>query len=109
MNASANLLVLPSKFTVAVLAPKVVPKGSRGVPRRLQGVLWEALGLPWDRLGPTWDLFRIVLRSFWNHSGFLLGFFGDIFWDLLGIIWESLFPIFQNSLLELKLQLYGPP
>ena len=101
MNASANLLVLPSKFNLAVLAPKVVPRGSRGVSRRLQGALWEALGLPWDRLGPTWDRFRIVLRLFRDLLGILLGSFGDH----VGVI----FSIFQNSLLELKLQLYGPP
>ena len=91
MNASANLLVLPSKFTLAVLGPKVVPRGSRGVARRLQGALWEALELPWDRFGRTWDRFGIVLRSFWDHLGFLLGFF----WDLLGIICESLFRFFR--------------
>ena len=85
MNASANLLVLPSKFNLAVLAPKVVPRGSRGVSRRLQGALWEALGLPWDRLGPTWDRFRIVLRSFLDHLGFIFGFVGDLF----GIFCES--------------------
>ena len=85
MNASANLLVLLSKFTLAVLAPKVVPRGSRGVSRRLQGALWEALGLPWDRLGPTWDRFRIVLRSFLDHLGFIFGFVGDLF----GISWGS--------------------
>ena len=102
MNALANLLVLPSKFNLAVLPPKVVPRGSRGVSRRLQGALWEALGFPWDRLGPTWDHFRIVLRSFWDHLG--------SFWDLLGIFLGSFgdhlgvaFSIFQNSVLEAKL------
>ena len=85
MTVSANLRVLPSKFTLAVLAPDVVLRGSRGVSRRLQGALWEALGLPWDRLGPTWDRFRIVLRSIWDHLGFLLGSFGDLF----GFFWGS--------------------
>ena len=89
-----NLLVLRSKFTLAVLAPKVVPRGSRGVSRRLQGALWEALGLPWDRLGPTLDRFRIVLRSFWDHLGFLFWIFWGSFWDLLGIMWESFFRFF---------------
>ena len=80
MNASANLLALPSKFTLAVLAAKVVPRGSRGVPRRLEGRhfgrLWGSLGIAWDPLG-TWDHFRIVLKSFLDHLGIFLGSFGD--------------------------------
>ena len=96
MNASANLLVLPSKFNLAVLAPK---GGSKGLPRGLKEAprkaLWEALGLPWDRLAPTWDHFQIVLRSFWDHLGIFLGSFGDH----LGVT----FSIFRNSVLEPKL------
>ena len=61
---------------------------------------WEGLGLTCDRLGPTWDHFRIVSRSFWDHLGIILGSCGDH----LGVT----FSIFQNSVLELKLQLYGP-
>ena len=86
MNALANLLVLLSKFTLAVLAPKVVPKWlPRGLKEAPRKALWEALGLPWDRLGPTWDRFRIVLRSFLDHLGFIFGFVGDLF----GISWGS--------------------
>ena len=61
MNALANLLVLPSKFNLAVLAPKVVPRGSRGVSRRLQGRhfgrLWGSLGIAWDPLGIVFGSF----------------------------------------------------
>ena len=61
-----------------------LPRSLKGAPRK---ALWEALGLPWDRLGPTWDRFRIVLKLFWDHLGFLLGFVGDLFgisWGLSG-------------------------
>ena len=78
--------------------PKGLPRGLKEAPRK---ALWEALGLPWDRLGPTWDRFRIVLRSFLDHLGIFLESFGDHL--------EVTFSIFRNSVLELTLQLYGPP
>ena len=85
MNASANLLVLPSKFTLAVLAPKVVPRGSRGVSRRLQGSSLGGFGAPLGSLGPHLgsfsDGFEIILGSF----GDLFGSFGDLF----EIFWGS--------------------
>ena len=94
MNVLASLLVLLSKFTLAMLAAKVVPRGSRGVPRRLEG---RHFGRLWGSLGIAWDPFVIIFGSFSRHLGsfgdhFLL-FWGS-FWDLPGIIWEPLFFFF---------------
>ena len=52
---------LPSKFNLAVLAPKVVPRGSRGVSRRLKG---RHFGRVWVSLGIAWDPLGIIFGSF---------------------------------------------
>ena len=61
MKVSANLLVLPSKSALGVLAPKVVPMGSRAVSRRLQE---RHFGRLWGSLGIAWDPFAIIFGSF---------------------------------------------
>ena len=70
------------------------------------------LGSLGTHLGSFSDRFEVVLGSF----GVPFGIFWGSFWDLVGIFLGSFgdhlgvtFSIFRNSVLELKLQLYGPP
>ena len=60
-----------------MLAPKVVPRGSRGVKEAPRKALWEALGLP--------CLLGTHLGSFSDRFDVILGSFGDLF----GIFWRS--------------------
>ena len=88
------MLVLPSKFTLAVLAPKVVPRAPEGFQGGSKKGTLGRFGAPLGSLGTH-------LGSFSDCLVFILGSFGDLFgifwgsvWDLLGIIWESLFRFF---------------
>ena len=94
-NASANLLGLPSKSALAVLARKVVPRapeGSQGgSKKRTLGGFWAPLGSLGTHLGSFSDRFEVVLGSFEVPFGIFWG----SFWDLLGIICESLFRFFR--------------
>ena len=63
------------------------------------------LGSLGTHLGSFSDRFEVVLGSFGDRFLDLLGIFLGSFGDHLGVT----FSIIRNSVLELKLQVYGPP
>ena len=85
MNASANLLVLPSKSALAVLAPKVVPRGSRGFQGGSKegtlGGFRAPLGSLGTHLGSFSDRFEVILGSFGDLFGIFWGSSGSRFFD----------------------------
>ena len=71
------------------------------------GSIWIILESFGIILESVWDLFRIILRSFWNHFGIVLESFYDYFeiiwgsfWNHFGIILE-LFGIILESAWDL--------
>ena len=80
MNGLANLLVLPSKSSLAVGTPEGFQGGSK---EGTLGGFGAPLGLLGTHLGSVSDRFEAIL-----------GLFEDLFGIIWGIIWESLFRFF---------------